>query len=212
MKNSFLWKPCSKLIVIITLITFLMIVGCKKKKETFYIPSYIKQYSLFQSGSYWIYKNDKTAFIDSCFITNSPNITFQDLTNMNTANWETFNITYDHSFIYESWYMFDTYHMGLRSNFDVIAMSGSSLTPGYIYKVSGTDSKTFTNLFIFDTLILDNTKHFNVLNTEYSEISYMNDTSRYFFYFEKYVGMIKIVHSAHGKDTTWSLIRYHANY
>jgi hypothetical protein len=212
MKNSFLRKYCSKLIVIFILITSIMIGGCKKKKETHYIPSYIKQYSFFQIGSYWIYKNNKTAFIDSCFITNSPNVTFHDLTGMNNEIWETFNIQYNHSLIYESWYMFDQYHIGLHSNFDVIGMSGSSLTLGYTYKVSGLDSKIFTNLFIFDTLILNGTKHFNVLNTKYSEISNTNDTSKYFFYFEKYVGLIKIVHYDRGKDTTWSLIRYHVNY
>jgi hypothetical protein len=138
---------------VVTLLPFLMIVSCKtKEKETHYIPSYIKQYSLFQVGSYWIYKNEITDLFDSCFIDTSPTIMFADLTSMNIDLWETFNIKYNSSFILESWYMFDKYHIGLQPNHDVVCLSGSSITPGYSYKMS--DSKIFSNLIIFDTLII----------------------------------------------------------
>ena len=198
-----------KLFFIFSLIPFLLIEGCKKKDKVVYnIPSYIKQYSLFQAGSYWIYKNNKTGLMDSCFISMPPIISFNDLTGTNTALWETFNISYNSSFIAESWYMLDEYHLGLRSNHDVVCLSGNSVTPGYFHKYSG--SLIFSNLFIFDTLMVDSVKHFNVLKTGYSEILNTSDTSNYFFYFEKQVGLIKLVHYRTGKDTTWNLIRYHA--
>jgi len=199
-----------KMFVVLSIFPVLMIFGCKKEPEKHYIPSYIKQYSLFQVGSYWIYKNEMTGLFDSCFIDKPPTISLADLQGMNTDLWETFNIKYNGSFIIESWYMFDQYHMGLLSVQDAFCLSGSSISPGYSYKMSS--SKIFSNLFFYDSLIINNKTHFNVMNTEYQEISPTNDTSKYLFYFEKSVGLIKYIYRQQDKDTIWNLVRYHVNY
>ena len=53
------------------------IVGCKKKHVvTEYIPPELKEYALFQPGSFWIYRNEVTGATDSTYISKKPEFTY----------------------------------------------------------------------------------------------------------------------------------------
>jgi len=58
----------------------LLVSSCSKKNvETIYIPEYLKQYGVFQVGSYWVFKNELTGIIDSSFIVSPPYIYFNQI-------------------------------------------------------------------------------------------------------------------------------------
>ena len=49
------------LCIVLTLFVFsLLILSCKKKIPTFYVSQVSKDYCVYKSGSYWIYRNDST--------------------------------------------------------------------------------------------------------------------------------------------------------
>ena len=66
-------KRCNFILIILILFSIL-ITSCKKKQAvvTDYIPSELKEYALFQPGSFWIYKNENTGKIDSTYISKKP--------------------------------------------------------------------------------------------------------------------------------------------
>jgi len=207
---TFLMKQFMRLGILMVFILLLILDSCKKKEpEKIYIPEEVKQFTVFQSGSYWIYRNESKGELDSCFINESPNFMYEDLTNLGANLWETFNIQYHGSLIIESWYMFDQYHMGFSLNNDVMCLSGSSLVPGYSIKLE--ESKLFKNIGIIDTLIIYNTKYYNVFNTEYDQISKAGDTVKFLCYFEKNIGLIKFVNRNKGEELVWNLVRYKSN-
>ena len=54
-------------------IILLVISGCsKKEREVINFPDDLKPYSLFQTGSYWIYENMMTGKIDCTYVDKAP--------------------------------------------------------------------------------------------------------------------------------------------
>lgn len=52
--------------------TSLFLPSCKKSIPEYYIRQELKEYSVFQNGSYWIYRNDSSGINDSAFVINGP--------------------------------------------------------------------------------------------------------------------------------------------
>lgn len=68
----------SKVLFIGFLLILCITLSCKKKKSTYYISQKLKEFCFFTSPSFWIYKNDFTGAMDSCFVSGPPIVHFFD--------------------------------------------------------------------------------------------------------------------------------------
>jgi len=193
------------LYIILISITLL---GCKKKEvQTYYISDYLKHYSIFQFGSYWIFKNETTSMIDSSFIKSPPFFHFYQ-------NYQTdpimqiCDIEYGGNFILGSQITYGNYYLSLKPG-----PGGSCLRdpfqPGW-FEYNGYN-ELLKDVQAYDTLIINNIIFTNVLCTQILQFhTQKRDTSYYTFYFCKSVGLIKYNKRLYNSnDSTWSLLRFH---
>lgn len=57
--------------ILITLIALLLVLGCKKGEDTFYLSDEVKRNFSFKPGSYWIYRDSISGREDSCYLNDS---------------------------------------------------------------------------------------------------------------------------------------------
>lgn len=58
------------------ILTVFIIGGCKKKETYYYVSNENKAWTLFNEGSYWIYRNDSTLVLDSTVVASPPEFNF----------------------------------------------------------------------------------------------------------------------------------------
>lgn len=186
----------------------LLFQSCKKEKpSTYYIPVSLKQYAVFQPGSYWIYKNEVTGKSDSNYISQPPVFLFyQGSPEYGLIEEEA--MIYYHGAIFQSGSIrYNYYHLAFNSHSTNAAIYAGSYEPGYkIHEASGA---TISNLAMLDTVAINGITYHGVFVTEWKEILVSKDTLRDVSYFVKGVGLVKIEQHLGGTDTTWTLLRSH---
>ena len=204
--TSFLRKPTHGFFFFLLLLTFF---SCKKQKEvdTFYIPQFLKDYTFFNKGSYWIFKNEVTEELDSCYIISASNYFYHE------GGYDTDPLTEHEMIIFQSSFLLE-----MDADIDQVNMSFHS-TGGYCLRASisppiynyGNNSK-YEYFGELDTLKLNEINFLKVVNTQYT----MNglgilpyNSYVLTFYLAKSIGLIKYRQQMDNYDTTWSLIRYH---
>jgi hypothetical protein len=187
---------------------FLLLSGCTKKEgQTYYLSDYIKQFSVFQVGSYWVYKNENTGEIDSSFIKSSPSFSIYQSGYSDPKIQECF-IDYGGPFISSG----HLGNLGYQIGFMNIGINGACLKskpfqPGSsIYDGS---EGTYKELSIYDSLIVNDVVYHQVLNTQDQYPKNNGDTDYMNYYLVKSIGLIKFKYHYHNQDTYWSLLRYH---
>jgi len=60
----------------------------------------------------------------------------------------------------------------------------------------------------FDSLAIDNHYFHDVRQTRFSTVLSNSDTLTHTFYVARHVGLIRLIQTRSGVDTTWSLVRY----
>lgn len=71
--------------LLITLAALMLVLGCKKKDNTHYLPDDFKRNFSFKEGSFWIYRDSISGREDSCFVThNSLSIVNEKTTSSNS--------------------------------------------------------------------------------------------------------------------------------
>lgn len=199
-------KPYRIFFFIQVLFILLIFLGCNKEsgwKE--YIPEQLKQYSIFQEGSYWVYKNEITGAIDSSYISSPPDYRYGDPVNNPPLNtYESCEISYGGTFLSHASITTDQYRLDLKKHYLILCLC-SYFQIGYT--LGGNPS--FKNLNYFDSLIVNNKTFYKVMNTQNQELINPGDTITYTNFLAKSIGLIKFRVNRNHKDTTWSILRYH---
>lgn len=203
-----------KLIVaILILFTFF---SCKKKEvQTIYISDFLKEYTVFPLGSYWIFKNDTSTIIDSCYLLKSPTFSFKQY-GADEPTYENCNIAYGGPFLTKAIIEKGRYYIGFKNtmfpntgNFNNCLMD----VPFQTGLTFNTDQYWEKLKYVshFDTLQVNNTTFYDVICTRYSIFYHYFGFSAYFYYyFAKSIGVIKITwYNPQGPPSTWNLIRYY---
>ncbi len=190
----------------------LILSGCTKKKSSpIYIPEQMIEYSVFQAGSYWIFKNEITGRSDSIYILNSPRHDYLNISGMQGGQiWEFYYIVYGGSLFQEA--------MLSPSENDIIFKNGfyygeqnpclmsASFQPGFIQE---NIEFSFRNLEYFDSVEINNKMFYNVIHTLWQKTPNSGDTTTADYFIAKSVGFIKLNLKENKHDTTWTLLRYH---
>ena len=189
------------------LLLILISPGCTKKKvETIYIPEYLKQYAVFQIGSFWVFKNEKTGEIDSSFIASPPYFSFYQNYPSDPRIQECY-IDYGGTFISSGKLGYIGYSIGFKIGTDGTCLKYKAFKPGSV--VYDGSMEIYKELGIYDSLVINNVVYYHVLNTQYQYPKNNGDTDYLTFYLEKSIGLIKFNYNYLHQDTTWSLLRYH---
>jgi len=188
---------------------FIQFCGCNKKPEICHIPQNLKDYTIFQKGSFWIYKNETSTLTDSTFV-ESITPYLQSGSDKGDPDIETCTIIFNSEIIsktviypdgvgivlfdgFRSPYLYSTFQPGYHDY--------SNNQPGNPYP------SYFKNLNYFDSLVVNNKKYYNIMNTQFYQIKAYNDTVTLTYYIAKFIGLIKINKKVNAQNTTWSLIR-----
>jgi hypothetical protein len=188
-------------------------VGCKKKEPRHYtISDELKQWYLYQRGSYWIYWNESTNILDSTYVEIDPAYsTYHSTVSDDVVD------TYDHiSNKYEGAFVqgfaIDPSEVSCHLNF----LNNSSAEYAYLTNViEGSyidiSGDRFEYVKHYDTLTFNGITFENVRYTKCSRkyIQKISNSIVLHFYCAKNIGLIKFRFEYNGQDTTWSLLRFH---
>ena len=180
-----------------------VLIGCSKKSGyNEYIPEQLKQYSVFQKGSYWVYLNEATGAIDSSYLSKPPFYLYNDPVNDPPQNrYETCDIYFGGNFLSHSFTRTSDYTIIFNNGKGSICLY-DNFQPGYT-------QRSFKNLNYFDSLVVNNKTYYHVMNTQYKSWNHPGDTTIYTYYLAKSTGLIKFSLNINHQDTTWSILRYH---
>jgi len=201
-------KRCNFILIILILFSIL-ITSCKKKQAvvTDYIPSELKEYALFQPGSFWIYKNENTGKIDSTYISKKPEFDNYSASYDNNTITELCQVFYDGSFLFKTNLSPSIYDI-LFTDYGFEAINSRSFQPNQLFQLNG--ATTLKYFPLVDSMKFDNNTFHNVFVTQWQYINLQRDTFKNTSYFVKKVGLIKFNHKEPNADTTWHLINYKA--
>jgi hypothetical protein len=177
--------------------------GCtnKDKVQNDEISDNLRQWYLFQKGSFWIYRNETTQQIDCTYIDKDPEV---------TQRWVGTTLVDDISINFNSTFLGDLginpYCVSIYYKHDFYPVFYPSVGEGK--EMTGI-STNFEYIKLYDSLNINNHIYTDVRDTRFSvrlEFSVDSVSSRYFY--ARYIGLIKYTNSKSGIDTTWSLLRW----
>ena len=189
------------------LLILLTLPGCKKQQKVTseFIPSELKEYTLFQPGSFWIYKNEITGAIDSSYITKKPEFVYHS-EGYDIDTLEICHIYFDGTFISSTQLEPHHYYMYIN-RYEFEAIRPTSFTPDQIFNFGG--GATLKYFPLIDSMTIDNTTFHNVFVTQHQYVSLAGDTFSNTSYFVKKIGLIKFNRKVPNADTTWHILTYH---
>jgi hypothetical protein len=186
----------------------LLTTECHKKsqKTTEYIPSELKDYALFQPGSFWIYKNENTGNIDSTFISKKPEFIYYSASYDNNTITELCQVFYEGPFLSTTNLSPSTYHI-IFPDYSFEAINPISFKPDQIFELDG--ATTLKYFPLVDSMKIGNNTFYDIFITQWQFVSLQHDTTTNTCYFVKKVGLIKFNHKAPTSDSTWNILRFH---
>jgi len=151
-------------IFIVVLILFFS-ASCKKKERVHYtISDEVKQYGLFQKGSYWIYLNETTQKYDCTFVNQPPVVYTENLEGPEDEP------LIDNIFVYgpifAKFWLTGNY-LFLENGFSIWAVYLSDVNVGGNRNIG---SSKYQCLKMYDTLSVNGTNFFQVLHTKYTAL------------------------------------------
>jgi hypothetical protein len=183
--------------------------GCKKSSSSIeeVIPDEIKQWYLYQTGSYWIYKNEQTLQNDSTYIKQAPSFRqeyfYRDDGSIHGIE-DHIDVSYSSKFLKSS--DIAPEDVDVNTFIEGIIEFNSNMILGQKYQIDG----IFEYVRHFDSLSIDNQYFHDVRQTRFSTVLNNSDTLTHTFYVARHVGLIRLIQTRSGVDTTWSLVRWHA--
>ena len=169
------------------------------------------EYSVFQAGSYWVFKNEISGMDDSIYIINSPGHSYWNISGMEGGQiWEFYNVVYAGSLFQDALVYPSEYDMVFRNGFyyeeQIPCLMAASFQPGYIQEDI---LYSFKNLGYFDSLEINNKMFYNVIHTQWQKTPNSGDTTTADYFIAKSIGFIKLSLKENKHDTTWTLLSYH---
>lgn len=197
-----------RILMTILLVTILF-AGCKKDEEATTVPHHGKISSslypfLFNTGSYWVYKDTITNSLDSTILTNITRGTFSLSPTMpgqgSQGDEEYFNLNY---------LSYPTNNIYSEEIFGSIISRGHT-SGGITYISTKTIGDSIYNAKIeniIDTLNIEGQSYYNVIKMRIQADSYIS--SNYNFYYVESIGIIKKeTITGETVTNTWNLLRY----
>ena len=176
--------------------------GCSNKKPALVlIPELLKEYSVFNVGSFWIFKNEMNGKSDSSFIQVPPRF-IPGGYGEDDPNIETCYVTYGGAFMAGA-----AIDPNICSINFVNRLNGNCLE--YYNHPQENNDWHFKIIQNLDSVTINQIVYYNVLNTQYKATASPGDTMTFTFYLAKSIGLIKFNLHGNDRDTTWSLLRYH---
>lgn len=175
-----------------------MFPSCSKKPDPVYIPGQFAEYTVFNTGSYWIFINDKSGRSDSMYVSTAPSYFFTETGPL----YQGCTIRYGGTLFQEGIVNPSEYWMVWRNSISLFCLNYTSFEPNW----SG--SWNFRNLNYFDSLYVNKQWFYDVVNTQYKILHLGGDTTSYTLFMAKSAGIIKFTIHSKTTDSTWSVIRY----
>ena len=188
----------------------LLIISCNKKPSpTHYtISNDFRKWVDFQNGSYWVYINDNSGLVDSCYFRGT-------------------RLAYTVYNYKDQGYVYDVIDFVLASKFlEIIYIQANA---DYTFAIIGTIKGgteyqlrtnanigqkirvglgTYEEVEVLDSLKINNNTFMNIRHTRTIYPLLPGDIIQDYF-FSKGVGLIKFHQTFLNTDSTWSLLRYH---
>jgi hypothetical protein len=205
-------KPIIHFLCFVLMSAIVILSACSKKTDpTLYIPDQFKKYSLFQVGSYWIFKNEKSLSVDSSYVSSTPVMQYRQFDNNGTESTLEFcEIYYKGKFIKHCNISAFNDMMWLLDSYASDCLISGCFYPGFIY--NETSYSTFKTIEYIDSLNINNKLFRSIIHTQHTDIFSNNDTVIYNYYLVTGIGLIKFeLFNSHANraDTIWTLLKYH---
>jgi hypothetical protein len=192
---------------------FLIFSGCTNKNpEHIYISDEFQHWTVFQKGSYWIYKNDSTLVMDSTFLRYDPSIVYVPLNSSTyppTA--ECITILFSSSLYTNTQSKVDV--NGIES-FQMVFKSDSLFYPWGLLATYSDNFEPNSLSNHYETIAVDSVyyigpeKFYNVVQTQCTGNTI---PEKYTFWFARDTGLIKVTfeNGYTGVSWSWSIVRFH---
>jgi hypothetical protein len=197
------------LFLLINAFLFCEITSCSKKQEKphYLIPDSLKDYSVFQKGSYWIYKLSGSNSSDTTKVFSLVSYTENSNQNYDQGPLNDIIVIRFISNILSEFYI---NHYGLTID-DKEGWSGASLITGLS---PGQQTKTSNNLIYeyveyLDTFSINGNSWYKVIHSKYSYQPNRINSWQLEYFICKNVGLVLYKKKMNGADSIWSLGSYH---
>ncbi len=198
--------------IIFIFVCCLPIISCTKKPDPIHytISNDFRKWVDFQNGSYWVYLNENSSFVDSCYFSGA----------RLTAT------VYNYK---DQGYIYDDISISLTSKFCriIFIQANADYSFARIGTIQGgaeyqlrTNANvgqkiriglgTYEEVEVLDSLRINNNTFLNIRHTRTIYPMLPGDIIQD-YYFSNGVGLIKFHQSFLNTDSTWSLLRYHTN-
>ena len=188
---------------------FLIVLSCNKSRtSTSYVPDAFKPWSLFQSGSYWVYLNEKKHVNDSTYI-DSPPVSWFEPPQPVSVQHQVISYVFLNSFLTEV---------------DILSGDSNHAYMGYTDFVSGSSVLTLqvventTNLVSTTCKVIERLDTLSINHNLFNNVIHTRDTNYFLkfrwikdYYFAKNIGLLKFKIKTPTIDSTWSILRWHVN-
>jgi hypothetical protein len=189
-------------------LTFFITGGCEEERTHYYISSDTKAWTLFNEGSYWIYRNDYTLVLDSTVVEQPPEYNFQ-LSGPDTDldYYEHIAVRYRSALIstgeiFSEGAGYAKYMVGVSKSMYVTAYLSWAPVDSVIWMWGNFILEEKLYNYSFEGMIFP-----EVLHTKFTGEGDNLDTIH--FILAKNVGLIKMYGIWNDTTRSWSLIRYH---
>jgi hypothetical protein len=215
-------------IKIFLILVAIFIVSCKKETPYYQIPDYLKQYFVFQKGSYWIYTNDSTNSLDSTFVNNELHGTQgigDDGRHLYSFDW--IKLYYTSQFLKNSEISYSCpgpnglsiagIYTDLNGNILDVTTGPLAFVDGWqptqnIYSQNCLGNEVFTYQYLPEVVIND-IQYDQIIYSKIISIDTSLENSNYYvreIYFAKYIGILKYIETIrhYNIQRSWSLKKY----
>jgi hypothetical protein len=217
-------KPIIKIFLICVLVGF---VSCKKDTPYYKISDSMKQYFLYQKGSYWIYQNDSTNTIDSTYVDNISSGTQgigDDGRHLYSFDWITIN--YKSKFLQNfkiAYFCTGPNSLQIAEIYSDLDSSLMNLSDGPTAFIGNSELNTLTYsnclgnaVFIYKvipSITVNDLNYSNIIYTKLKSIDSSSSNPEFYsreIYFAKNIGIIKYLETYRyfNKQRFWSLKTY----
>jgi hypothetical protein len=205
-------KEKKYVLIAFTFILIFLFSDCKKEQDYYQIPPYFKNWSVFQTGSKWVYQYEESELTDTTIITSVRSEKEQN--SRDAPYYETFTM-YIKSGLFtilstdahydnnnkESIFSAGILYHGNGSLGEIMVVSGMALDPAY----QSINFHSVENDGFIDSLMVNNQEFYHAIHTSGGFLS----DYKYDFYLVEHIGLVKMTVHHEGKDSTWNLLSYH---
>jgi hypothetical protein len=187
----------------------LILTNCYKKEnpEHYVISADFKKWVDFNEGSYWVYRNENSGVIDSCFIVHKEAVTYREYSDAGYFYDIILIIlsrcTFFQSIAIQAEANFDWATIGLINGTEENSLR-SDIQKGQRIAVG---QGTYEVVDVLDSIQINNYYFRNVIHTR-STNNWTTGSIIHDYFFSKGIGLIRLHQELMDTDSTWNLLRW----